>query len=520
MTDAHAIPLCLILKNYMKKRIENIALVTIIHLIIFGLPILAKSQTTFGEEFWFAYTESGPNGNDQFSIYISSKNAGIAYLTSKVGDLNIQIQYLPNSVTEITLPDSIYYPKEYGVITDFGINLKTSTKVNAYTAHLQTFQSEATILYPIEIVGTDYLITTASQSSHTYIIVATKDDTDISIINNNEVQNIKLNEGETFQVFSNLDLSGTGIHATDKIAIFSGCRISKMCGSDGGNNHLFEQLLPINLLGNKYVVVPFAEQGPALLKVLAKENNTEVFLDQQLLVELNSNESFEFNFEEASIIESNEDIQLSQIACHFDSIGDPSLLHLISTDKTFYNAHVPSIVEFGSTPNKFPIRYLNLFAKTDSINDIRIDNEIVDSKFQQVQSNPNYSYAQIPITGNSSHIQAPNGINGYSYGFGNLDAYTYSIGYESKTSTSIVEEEKEPKCSLYPNPFSERIYFTCNDVFEVQIIDKLGRIVKNVNYEEFKTQNISNLPEGIFVVKLKRNVRNKTIIEVHKLVKN
>jgi len=420
------------------------------------------------------------------------------------------------------LPDSIWYPTDYNVITNCGLKLITSTEVTAYTSHLQIFQSEASILYPKEILGTEYILTTASQGDHTYIIVSTENNTIINIATSNDTDQIVLNEGETYQVFSIFDPSGTRITSNEnkKIALFSGCRISKMCGSQGGNNHLFEQLFPINLLAQEYAIIPFIEQGPALFKVVATENDTELRLGGQFLTTLNAQESFEFNSEEASILTSNEIIQLSQIACHYDSIGDPSLLHLLPTTKVAYDIFIPSIPGFGSMPETFAKRYLNLITKTANVNDIIVDSNLVDLEFQPIESDSTFSYAHIPISGNVNHIIAPKGVNGYSYGFGNLDAYTFSIGFEKEISTSVLEEF-ETNCSIYPNPLNDVLKLKCEEIVEFEIFDVLGRLVKKGETEYFGIYDTSNLRKGIFTIRLKskNNDRMAHVIS-KKIIKN
>ena len=489
-------------------------------LVLFNTNFInAQSETTSGNEFWFAYMESGPNSGDQYSIYISSFEDGIAHLSTPASDFEVEVPYQSNSVTEITLPDSIWHPTEYGTITNLGFRLKSSTDITAHTSHLQIFQSETSILYPIGIIGTEYIITTVSQGNFTYIIVGTKDSTNVNINNSGVTTNIQIDAGETYQVFSNVDVSGSYIQANNKIAILSGTRMTKMCGSEGGSNHLFEQQLPLNQLGSKYVLVPFADQGPTLIKVLATTDNTELILNNSTITNLDSQESFEFSFEVPSILESTENIQLSQIACHYDSIGDPSLLHLIPTDRIIYEIYIPSIPGFGSMPETFSKRYLNLITQTQNIDDILIDNEIIDAQFKQIPSDPSYSYAQIEIDGNSNHILASKGVHGYSYGFGNLDAYTFSIGFEKEKVTSI-KNEYTNECKFYPNPVQDKLFLNCRESLNIEIFNQVGQLVLKVDSIDSNSFDLSDLPPGIYFLKFQKYTGEKETNIIRRIIKN
>lgn len=89
---------------------------------------------------------------------------------------------------------------------------------------------------------------------------------------NNTTFEIKLNSLETFQIFHFLDFSGTMIHSSKPIAVFSGilCRPSYKC------NRNIKQMPPVNQFDVTFIVPPNGYKSTSLIRVLSEENTTLV----------------------------------------------------------------------------------------------------------------------------------------------------------------------------------------------------------------------------------------------------
>lgn len=89
---------------------------------------------------------------------------------------------------------------------------------------------------------------------------------------NNTTFEIKLSSLETFQIFHFLDFSGTRIHSSKPIAVFSGilCRPSYRC------NRNIKQMPPVDQFDVTFIVPPNGDKSKSLIRVLSEENTTLV----------------------------------------------------------------------------------------------------------------------------------------------------------------------------------------------------------------------------------------------------
>ncbi len=70
--------------------------------------------------------------------------------------------------------------------------------------------------------------------------------------------------------------------------------------------------------------------------------------------------------------------------------------------------------------------------------------------------------------------------------------------------------------NIFPNPFSSEINFTSNEQVEITFINTLGQIVKQVKFKDQVTIQTSELPNGIYMLFIKRESGVKT----SRIVKN
>ena len=484
----------------------------------------SQNMSSEGNEFWFSFIESGPNNNDLYSIYITSTTDGTATLASPAGNYNLEQNYYANEIAEIILPDSICGPIGTGEITNYGLKLNTTSIVGAYMVNFQAKQSEASIIYPIDLIQTDYVVTTAATANlvRTFIVVATENNTTIEIKTPDDDFEIILNKGQTYQVHSNDDLSGTRIKSMNnkKIAVFSGARSTKMCDSDGsGRNPLFDQLLPVSLLGNEYALIPFKNQGNSLIKILAIQDQTELILGNEIIASLNKYETYILELDKPEILKASKNLQVSQISCHFDSIGDPSLLHLTPINYTTKNLRIQNIQGFGSNEEVFENRYITLISKTANVNTVRFNNNIISDEFTKIESDSSYSFAIMDAFDDYSTIEALNGVYGYASGFGLFDAYTFSLGFTPDTVLSINDPDRFD-CNIFPNPTSNYIRLNCVGPKKAEIFNQFGRSIQKYDSIENNLIDMRMFPPGLYHIRIifKNDSGNNT--KIFKVIKN
>uniref|UniRef100_K1QDI3 IgGFc-binding protein n=1 Tax=Magallana gigas TaxID=29159 RepID=K1QDI3_MAGGI len=85
-----------------------------------------------------------------------------------------------------------------------------------------------------------------------------------------------LNKYDTWQLVSTGDLTGSYVKSTKKVAVFSGNKKTKI-GSGGSQDHLVEQLTPVDTWGKNFATVPIPKRTVGdYFKFITSEDSTTV----------------------------------------------------------------------------------------------------------------------------------------------------------------------------------------------------------------------------------------------------
>ncbi len=517
----------------------------LIGLLLFISPLILSAQEygTKGTEFWLAYMENlslALNGPPQFSIYVSSNSAGTATVTAPATGLTLDFNYTEDEVLEIVLPDAIYYGEGSEDVENLGLKITTSTPSNVYAVHYRLFFSESTIVFPVEILDEAYIVSAAVNDSpasgapSSFVVLATEDNTEIEIIPSaltfglrpaNVPFTINLNAGQTYQVQATEDLTGTAVRSTNgnKIAVFGGARQAVVACNGAADNHLYDQLLPGSVSAQDYALIPFQGQGASLFKILALEDDTELSIGDQVITTLDQGESFEGLYSEAQMLSANKGVHVMQFnpaqECNDSELGDPNMLQLFSRDYWLKEVRFRALDGFAGSTNAFSIRYLTLLSESENVNNITLDGQDISNSFQPFPDESEYSYARIEISASTHFLNAPGGVQAYTYGFGDFDAYTFHLGFEAEDLTAVNETDHQHQVyyQIGPNPTEGFVNIQLNQAIEkVEVFDLKGRLLKTVeSFDEDAVVDISSFTAGLYIFKIKSE--NSLIVE--KIVK-
>jgi gliding motility-associated-like protein len=430
-----------------------------------GLSVL-QAQTTKGTDFWLVYMENISlifNGDPEFTIYIDADVATTGTISAPATGLSIDFTAPAGSHTPVTLPAAIWYTEGSEVIETKGLRIQTDQPVSVHAFHYRIYFSESSLLLPAEELGTEYYTSSypdeggASTSPTSFVITSTEDDNEIEIIPTALTLGLKpagvpftitLDQGENYQVQSLGDLTGSRIRSLSdkKIAVFTGSKRSfiELCSS-GADNHLWDQMPPADQWGTSYYFVPFKDQGGDLVRIVASEDNTEIFADCDLLATLDAGEFFETKLVEAVILNSAQPFAVSQFnssqGCNPSGIGDPSMLQLFPTERQLLKARFSALntgqVLSGPIGQLFEDHYINIVVRSGDEGNITLDGNPISAAFQPFDANPEVLYAQVEVSTGVHLIESSTFFHAYSYGFGDFDAYTNNLGYEGVTDVTF-----------------------------------------------------------------------------------
>ncbi len=419
------------------------------------------SQTSKGTDFTFSFMENLPlaaNGKPVFSVIVSAKKATDGIIFLELYQKSMPFSLLEGQSKEIFLSDSILNPIGSDVIAKTGIRVTTTQPIQLTARHYKKYFSESALILPTEILGSEYIVTTYSESGRgllggfntdTFIVVATEDNTTIevtladSLDNNaarkkNEPYFIKLSRNEVYQIIGATDskLTGTVIRSVDskKIAIFSGSKYTTI-GRYEGINHVYDQQLPTKMWGKFYAFVPFAKRKQNNIRIVAAEDSVTVRIGCEIYFLYKRRNYLNLILDSAVIIYSDKNISVGQImrggqedSYNFidaTALGDPNLQMLLPLQ---WQSKVSFYKRKTDTTNSFFYANIILLDSTKHLLKVNGQNRVND--FKPFPLFPQLVYAQLSLKDSVSTITSDAGFIGYAYHLSPFDATTEGLGFD------------------------------------------------------------------------------------------
>lgn len=441
-------------------------------------PLLAKAQelSTLGKTFWLTFYENygglsgcSDNSAPQLKVVISCNKATTGTVKNATSNVS-----MPFSIGTGGGVDTVLVPIAQGYCTGtestssryMGLLIQASDTISVSAQNSKQYSCDATLVYPIEALGVDYRVIShmGDQSGNSscyrscFAIVATEDNTEIDITPScttaegkaaNTAFTITLDKGETYLVKANsnkLDLSGTLVQAKDckKIALFSGSTRSSVLF--GANNScqasydiLYEQMMPINLWGKKFIVIPTIyaknqQRKADMIRVVANQNSTTVRVNNKLKV-LAAGQSDTFFITQNSLILTNKPVGICQFGqsencdkVNGGSDTDPMMMWVPPIEQSLKN--LSFVCENAQTINKF---FLNVIVKTSTRSSFKIDGNAPTATWKLVTKDTSYSYIQQDGLSLGKHsISSPFGFSAVLYAYGDHGSYGFNAGSSIK----------------------------------------------------------------------------------------
>ena len=437
-------------------------------------PILVMGQlSTVGKEFWVGFMEnnrvfpSGPNnqGAMDFAVIVITATENTTGSIEYLG--NVQ-PFTLTSGQQFTLrvpsDDLDLLHRTSGAVENKGIYITSSGKIAVHAFNERLRSADGTLVLPVGTLGRDYYITSHFETltvnagfngnvnnESTLLVIATEDKTSIEItpsvatINGNPAKTpftIVLNRGQSYQLKARDDLTGSRVRVVGenadecrKIAVFGGNKWTGVGNCGQANDHLFQQAYPVNTWGTSFVHVGLEGRSSGeLVKVLAAENGTQVFVNGNSITTLNQGQwiPIEFGVDENAKIETSKPASVTVFSKSMDcnqpnspeaQNGDPFMITYSPVEQSLkeisFNAMaLPSITN----------HYINIVVKTGTENQTFLDGNNVGAAFSVLTSDPAYSVARVGISQGVHKISNKEGFTAYVYGFGQIESYGYAAG--------------------------------------------------------------------------------------------
>ncbi|XP_061170662.1 IgGFc-binding protein-like [Saccostrea echinata] len=393
-----------------------------------------------GRQFLVCFTDNHPYARNQSkTIYILSDEDFEFKLISKFLDstqLYKEVLTQSRNFKELNLTNTI-------ALSDFKIEQKallieTTQDVSVIIIDNYMHSSDSTVVLPIKSISNSYIISSAyrefnnslpnsqfaiaSRENGTLIKIYFHFDPDLPMkINgityrNGSAMIFVLDELETFQIWHKVDATGTLIHASKPVAVFSGSHCDKIAFENstgfGACSKLDEQLPPIDRLDNMYIVPPNYNRMGTVLKIASPFDNRIIYKigNKQGEKTLKPNGYFEITFlkDEIVVIDSEKPVLVTSFSTGSYITGDP------------YMITVPGIRQYTdkylvTVPENFEKSYIALMVEEKSmynlvINDTEIIQYLNDRKFYAIVTIKDIKFAVLilQVSGGMLRIKSTN----------------------------------------------------------------------------------------------------------------
>ncbi len=503
----------------------------------------SKLHAQAGTDFWFGFMENIGNINNlHMVVFIATDRPVSGTISVPLSGYSQSFIIAADSVLEIDLPVATVMHVGSEIVENKGVHLTTSDSVLVYLINAVYQSGDGTSVVPTQNIGKEY-ITLGYYSRYNplypamseFLIVAPQDSTIVSItpldttlggVYPGNPFSITLNSGNSYQVKSLSDLSGSQIISNNPIAVFAGSSAAYIPSNPfvpgpGFANHLFEQINSIDEWGVEFITTPLLQRDSSdTYRILSCQDSTIISINGTLLDTLNQFEFIETRIGPASLILSNHPIlvgQYSNSSLFDNTTGDPFQIVLLpsgtSYKKTYFKTYYNS--SFSN-----PLFFVNIIAKSSSVSTVFMDGgQIPASAFTPI-SGTDFSYASFQATDGTHKIESDSGFIAYYYAFDLFDAFGMALtGYSHQYLTGLTPSQEEMmNLNLFPNPVDEILSISLpfsplkESSLNVKIWDVNGREVlsKNISNSLTISVDVSELNSGIYFLVLS-DISNKVI---------
>ena len=440
---------------------------------ICSFVFFSNSNAQIDTSFWFVAPEIW-QGHDDRPIYLrfTTFDEPATIVIEQPANNNFPIQTLSltaNDAQSIDLTDwiDIIENKPVNQILNYGLHITSSSRITAYYEEASLDNPDVFSLKGKNALGTEFytpfqnlLNSNYSESKAAIDIIATQDNTTIEITPTtnlidhpaNTSFSINLNKGQTYSLRAESTLSylrPSGTHISSDKPISVTISDDSVLGSPYYSGTAFDllgdQLIPVSKMGFEYIAVKGELSLDDKIYVTASDDNTEIYVEENIVAIINSGETYE--------------ISLNSNSIYFRATKPVVALHMTGYGSELCSAVLPPINCTGSQNVSFirsednPNFKLNIIVKSGAENNFLFNgspNIINGSDFNVVpNTNGEWMYASISdpeyvdilqnsnITNTSDYFHVGIIMGRYSssrYGFfSNFNEYEHAISSISET---------------------------------------------------------------------------------------
>lgn len=262
------------------------------------------------------------------------------------------------------------------------------------------------------------------------------------------------------------DITGSRIVADKPVGLLSGHERTGMPWMSDTKDHLIEMLPPVESLGQRYIIVPFAGQIiEDLIRVVAVDGLTSITVTtpsgQTFHTLLGTGKFIELPVAQVTTVESNKPVLVSHYSqssyADGQSVFDPTMIISSPTEQFGYSGFFHTMPNAAANPtttkDRFNRHFLTLIVESQQWGTMRLNGRPLSIYPGFLESgvvhgfDSAYTWATFQLPENLvCHITGDALFSGYLYGTGQFNAYGWPIGV-SPAKDSIAPDVTPPQFS-------------------------------------------------------------------------
>lgn len=370
-----------------------------------------------------------------------------------------------------------------GKIAPQSFYIRTEEDVTVYALSQAIRTSDAMLVLPVDVLGTDYYamayptdgstevdgsgitILTGQTTPSQFAVVAAENNTQITITPRTAVLNgrttpftVTLQQGDSYLLQAdvsrndlNTDLTGTRITSDKPVAVFGGHQRSLLpvtSTSLTSRDFLTEQIPPVQVWGRQYLLTPFVipdnidPEGQDMVRVLAAYDNTVVSINDTEVATLGAGRWYEVPLSAAATLSATQDILVAQYKRssqrgQISRLGDPFMI-IIPPRRQFLRSYTVLNAQARELSSVvYQRQYVTLICPTAFVHTVTLDGTPVDPSVFTVIPSSCYSYASVRVADGVHTVTAEKEFGIYVYGYGNANSYGYVGGMAFRTTPEM-----------------------------------------------------------------------------------
>jgi hypothetical protein len=422
--------------------------------LFWSAPLAAQNRTVVGDsrgrDFWVCFPQNARlelNRTISLKLFITSDRATNGTITVPGLNERTRFHLEPSQIQTLDI-DTVVQILESEKIQKLGVHIEADNDVAVFGLSHRNASTDSYLALPTNVLGMTYraigyypIMNGDNGFATEFTMVATEDHTvaTISLSGDSrggrkagDTYSIELNQGDTYMVHGDTrpgrkdDLSGSLVTTTKPVAFFVGHSCAQVPPDVSYCDQLLEEEPPIPSWGRQFYVGRYESKSQYALRVLASEDNTQIFVNNKLVSKLSAGQHWEDNhMMDNALVTASKPVLVAQYAqsSQADSIqvGDPFLM-LITPTEQFLNYY-----RFVTPVNGQWHHYINLVVPMDAIRSLRVDGRPVPERYFKAIGISRYGVAQYEVSYGSHAIACDKPFGLYSYGFGvgtdNYDSY-------------------------------------------------------------------------------------------------